>query len=494
MRTILITLDSLNRHFLSMYNAKEIETPCMEKLAKEGIVFEKHFTASAPCMPARRELLTGTLELRHRSWGPLEPFDKPISKTLKDIGCPTMLITDHYHYFEKGGENYHTDFTGYELIRGHEEDNWKTFNVEIPKINKLTHTSDIYERNRAGFTSKENYPSALTFSKAEEWAIENIETKDFFLYIDEFDPHEPFMVPDEYLEKYDKSRYDGDLLEWAIYGKWKGDESETAHLRNRYKAKICFIDDCLEKFCNILKKNDMYDDTTIIVTTDHGHYLGEHGYTGKPCCNNYNTLFNIPLIIKPATSIESNMIGKRVTGLTSTPDIPATILDIHGLKIDENLYGKSFIPLITGETEKIRDYVLYGYYGRQLGCCDGEYTYLKSPSEENTPLYYYSTRITTHPSLTNKFQKMFKDSDDKSIGNYLPNIDYPVMKFKLSESIFPMKWKNIEGDALFDYQNDIEQKNDIDDVELHKKYRKFLKSAMIAEKFPKEEFLRLGVN
>ena len=99
MRTILITLDSLNRHFLSVYGAEEVQTPAIDALAGEGTVFERHFTASSPCMPARRELMTGTLELRHRWWGPLEPFDRPLARLLGETGCRTMLVTDHFHYF-----------------------------------------------------------------------------------------------------------------------------------------------------------------------------------------------------------------------------------------------------------------------------------------------------------------------------------------------------------------------------------------------------------
>ena len=78
MKTILITLDSLNRHFLRNYGGP-VEMPVLDSLFREEFRFDRHSTGSAPCMPARREILTGTLELRHRGWGPLEPFDKPIS-------------------------------------------------------------------------------------------------------------------------------------------------------------------------------------------------------------------------------------------------------------------------------------------------------------------------------------------------------------------------------------------------------------------------------
>ena len=94
MRTVLITLDSLNRHFLTCYGASQVDTPEIDSVASEGIVFDNHFTASAPCMPARRELMTGLLELRHRWWGPLEPFDDPLPARLRRADTVSMLVTE----------------------------------------------------------------------------------------------------------------------------------------------------------------------------------------------------------------------------------------------------------------------------------------------------------------------------------------------------------------------------------------------------------------
>jgi len=434
-----------------------VDTPAIDSLASGGVVFENHFTASAPCMPARRELLTGILELRHRCWGPLEPFDRSIPKLLKNIDCPSMLITDHYHYFEVGGENYHTDFTGYESIRGLESDNWKTYDVKKRKMNPLSTNRENFDRSRVTYKDKTDYPIVKTFEKAIEWVDENKDTQDFFLYIDEFDPHEPFIVPDEYLKEYDDSGYVGLLFEWPDYGKWKGNDVELAHVRNRYCAKIKFLDDMVDLFLKKLKENELYDDTTIILTTDHGHYLGEHGLVGKPSSNNYNTLYNIPLIIKPALSLNIET-ERRIAALTSTPDIFATICDINGIEPQENIYGKSILPLLKGKKDRIRDYVLYGYYGGQLGYCDGKYTYLKSPeSKDNSPLYYYSTRLTTFRGKNQDFEAQYQRSSDISIGKYIPGIDYPVQKFKLETPPTPVDIKTFSPDALYDLESDRSQ-------------------------------------
>lgn len=493
MRTILITFDSLNRHFLSLYGANEVPTPAIDSLAKDGVVFENHFTGSAPCMPARREFLTGTLELRHRSWGPLEPFDDPLPARLTRAGSRSMLITDHYHYFEEGGENYHTSFTGYEFIRGHENDNWKTFDTDFPPIADVTHTREAYERALSLYKKPHDFPAFRTFAAAREWIDENRETENVFLYIDEFDPHEPFFAPDEYLAKFDDSGYTGDRLDWPHYGRWTGTEQQLAHVRNRYKAKVAFLDDLLAEFISALKANDWYDDTTIIVTTDHGHYLGDHGWIGKPECDNYNTLFHIPLVVKPATSLGA-ATDRRVTALSTAADICATVTDLHGASTEKPSYGRSLLPLVTGEAESVRDYVLYGYYGAQLAYCDGNHTFFKTPPGPNAPIVYRSTRLTGHPGGDWRLRKAWVEDETRSAGPHLAEsgIDYPVLRFQIPGQLMHSVAEK-GPDTLYDFRTDHAQERPIRSGPELDAYREKLRNAMEAERFPASEFERLGV-
>lgn len=492
MRTILITLDSLNRHFPAAYGGP-VCMPVVDELAAAGSLFTGHFTASAPCMPARRELMTGILELRHRGWGPLEPFDQPIARLLGEAGIPSMLITDHYHYFEKGGENYHVDFTGYESIRGHEKDNWKTYPAPEVPINPLAWTHPAYERALHTFDSPADFPTARTFAAAQAWARENRDTKDFFLYIDEFDPHEPFMVPESYLKRVDHSGYAGPRFDWAGYGDWRGNEVELEHLRSRYAAKLLFLQDCLASFLATLKSADMYDDTTIILTTDHGHYLGEHGKVGKPAADNWNTLFHIPLVVKPAAGLGFPR-GRRVDSLTTTPDIFSTVCELHGIRPPAGIYGRSFVPLLSGESEMTRKHVLYGYYGGQLGYCDGRYTYFKAPAADNTPLFWYSTRISTHAYRTRAMEEWFAQAPGLELGRFIDGVDYPVFRLPIPAGRPEARtYEHHLDEVLFDFQTDREQEELIDDPDLVMYYRERLRSAMGEAGFPDEHFLRLGL-
>lgn len=120
-----ILLDSLNRHALSCYGGKGVATPNFDRIAERGVVFDNHYVGSLPCMPARRDLLTGRLNFLHRSWGPVEPYDRCFPQLLRDAGVYTHLVSDHYHYWEEGGAGYHNQYSSAAFVRGQERDLWK---------------------------------------------------------------------------------------------------------------------------------------------------------------------------------------------------------------------------------------------------------------------------------------------------------------------------------------------------------------------------------
>ena len=125
-RAVVILLDSLNRHMLGAYGGDEFETPHLDRFAKRAVLFDNHYAGSLPCMPARHDLLVGAYDFLWRPWGSIELWEQPITVDLDEAGVTTMLVSDHPHLFETGGENYHTDFTAWLYERGHESDPWRT--------------------------------------------------------------------------------------------------------------------------------------------------------------------------------------------------------------------------------------------------------------------------------------------------------------------------------------------------------------------------------
>jgi arylsulfatase A-like enzyme len=126
MRVVFALFDTLNRRSLGCYGGTTIKTPNFDRLARHSLVFDNHYVGSLPCIPARREMMTGRYNFLHRSWGPLEPFDHAWPELLgEQQGTYCHLVTDHAHYWEDGGATYHTRYDSAEFIRGQEGDAWK---------------------------------------------------------------------------------------------------------------------------------------------------------------------------------------------------------------------------------------------------------------------------------------------------------------------------------------------------------------------------------
>ncbi len=90
-------LDSLNRHMLGAYGGAEFETPAIDRFTARSTRFEKHFVGSLPCMPARHDILVGTLDFLWKPWGSIEVWEEPVTRPLRRAGVTTMLVSDHPH-------------------------------------------------------------------------------------------------------------------------------------------------------------------------------------------------------------------------------------------------------------------------------------------------------------------------------------------------------------------------------------------------------------
>ena len=114
------------------------------------VTFDRHYVGSLPCMPARRDILSGRLNFLHRSWGPMEPFDNAFPDLLHEAGVYSHLITDHFHYFEDGGATYHTRYDTYEFVRGQEGDRWKAMvQPHWERLREMYHKNQFSEQRRA---------------------------------------------------------------------------------------------------------------------------------------------------------------------------------------------------------------------------------------------------------------------------------------------------------------------------------------------------------
>lgn len=395
MKAVLLLFDSLNLLALSCYGGR-IDTPNFDRLAKQTTVFDRHFVGSMPCMPARRDLQTGRLNFMHRSWGPLEPFDVTLTGLLAQQDVHSHLVTDHYHYFKPGGSTYHSAFTTWDFIRGQEADPWaSTVTPNLDRYRELYH-ADQLETERGGFRYQAminrdrivdlaDFPCVRTFDSALSFLRENRDSDNWFLQLETFDPHEPFHAPKKFRDRY-PTNYAGPVYDWPRYRK-AGRETadEAANLRANYAALVALCDAQLGRVLDQFDQADMWKDTALIVTTDHGFLLGEHDWWGKNRMPFYNQIAHIPLMIH----VPGRPGAQRSTALSQNIDVMATLLDLFEIEPPETVQGRSLMPTLDGAEG--REIALYGIFGGAVNATDGLHSYFRYPPDmEGHALYEYT--------------------------------------------------------------------------------------------------------
>ncbi|MCX7015041.1 MAG: sulfatase [Candidatus Sumerlaeota bacterium] len=498
MNVIVIMIDSLNREYLSVYGMNDIQTPNFERLAKHCVTMDNHWTSSLPTMPCRHEVMAGRHEYLWRGWGSLEPYDVTLAQLCGQKNLVSMLITDTYHYFAEGSGNYHTDFSGWEFYRGHERDNWVTDPVETLPIYRqmLEEKGDrarAFMQNTYRFRDERHFFSPRLLSTAADWLDNNHAHKNFFLMVDSFDVHEPFYVPAPFDTMYDPE-FQGEWPIWNNYGPASRYSPEVVrHIRAQYMGKITMFDKYLGAVLDRLDRFNLWNNSLVLVTSDHGHHLGEHGILGKNLPPYFDILTHIPLFVsfpgmKPTP-------GSRSKLLTSQIDVYPTVAQALGVQIpkDYTIHGFSMMPALKGQTAKIRDIAHTGYFGSSMVATDGRYTLHKYPNEKNQPLYTYGINL-------EQFHKRFKDPYVKAeAGRFLPYTDCIV--FRVKEEQPPALGKTstaVQGkkpDLLFDLKqgDDIDKNIHAQSPKVAARLTKLLIADLERIEAPAEQFERLGL-
>lgn len=487
MRAIMVMYDSLNRRFLKTYNAKAgADTPNFTRLATRTAKYTNCYVGSMPCMPARRELHTGRYNFLHAPWGLFEPFDDSMPKMLDQKGVHTHLVTDHYHYFENNGCNYHCQYSTWESVRGQEGDTYfADINCELPPTKnkrKFPHI-DLAKQdmiNRQLWKNDETQrPMNKTFNLGLEFLERNKDDDDWFLSIETFDPHEPFDAPSRLVKKYDPD-YTGPIHDWDNYGPVTESQAEIDHLRACYMALVEYCDEQLGRVIDFMDENNMWKDTMLIVCTDHGHMLSEKGFWAKNYMPLYNEIANTPLFVwDPRHPLVKGQIRDS---LVQTIDIPVTLLNYFNVEKTANMGGNS-IAKTQKDDRQTRESGLFGYFGSMTCLIYGDYIYMRaSNTKDNKPLNMYTWHLNNLSSYDGE-----KPLDYKSF-DFTKGLDVPKISIKREISRF--KTENL----LFNIKNDPEQEHPINNMEIENEMIKRMKDMMIENDAPPEQFIRLGLN
>lgn len=491
MKTVFILFDSLNRHLLGCYGGTRIETPNFDRLAKRSMVYDRHYVGSLPCMPARRDMLTGRLTFLHRSWGPLEPFDNAFPELLREKKVHTHLVTDHYHYWEDGGATYHNRYSTFEFVRGQEHDPWKAM-VQPPweRLREKYHAAQNGERfnnhivNREFIREEKDFPSVQCFAHGLEFLDNNRSADNWLLQIETFDPHEPFFAPARFKEKY-KTGWNGPIRDWPRYGKVDELPAEADELRANYYATVALCDFLLGEVLDYFDEHDLWKDTALVVTTDHGFLLGEHDFWAKNRMNMYEEIVHIPLFVHDPRNPQAG----RTEQLTQSIDIGPTFLDLYDVTPPPETQGFSILK------PNDRKGALFGYFGGAVNVTDGRHTYHRFPKDLLKQELYQYTLMPTH--ITKRFtpEELSTATLQDPFG-WTKNV--PVLKVPVIERS-PM-FNNygpgalLENDTrLYDLVEDPGQQSPLNDPETEARMIALMAELMLATEAPAEAFERLEI-
>jgi arylsulfatase A-like enzyme len=392
---IVIMLDSLRYDHLGCYGDDKVQTPNIDRLAQESVIFENAYPEGLPTIPVRTSLFTGNRTLHSRPWQPLTREDQTMAEILDEYGYVSALIADTYHLF-KPGMNFHRGFRTFRWIRGQEADAYvsaphnKDLRDYTKPVMRNTPTEamlDQYLRNTSQREKEEDYFVAQVMRASAEWLESNRVHPHFLLWIDSFDPHEPWDPPPEYERLYADPNYSGPRLIHPMYGPvdWMTEE-ELNYTRALYAGEVTFVDKWVGYLLDKIRELGLFENSIIVLLADHGHPHGDHGSIMKTPDNLYSELLRIPLLIRHPRGLYA---GKRIDALVQTDDLLPTILDLLNLSHETlAMTGQSMWPLVVGAQDKLRDCVVTGYYGSQHRCVRNEtWSYIYRPHGHPPELY-----------------------------------------------------------------------------------------------------------
>jgi arylsulfatase A-like enzyme len=356
MNTVVIVSDTFRRDNLGCYSDRKVHTPHLDRFAEKCVIFDRAYCSAFPTMPMRADLMTGKYTFTYRSWSPLPKKEVILSQTLADAGYTTMGIVDT-PFFIKNRYGYDRGFQDFIHSRG------QGFRYEEGQVKPSLARSDVnYERRY-----EEDYCAPRTCLTAEHWLERHYKEK-FFLYVDTWDPHEPFDPPAHYVERY-KPDWDGVYPTEDLSHRYKFLEggSEKQRLNTPYACycgEVTMVDRAVGRLIDRIESMGLMDNTVIIFTSDHGYYFGEHDIFGKSVFGTekkgvflaaplYQEVNNIPLLI-----YVPGVKPHCTDALVSVPDFMPTILELAEVKVPDTVQGSSFLPVIKGEKDTHHEFVV----------------------------------------------------------------------------------------------------------------------------------------
>lgn len=407
---LFITLDTVRARNLSVYGYSRPTTPQLEQLAKMGVVFERALSTAPWTLPSHASMFTGRFpgELSADWLTPLDSTYPTLAEFFRARGYLTAGFVGNTGYcsYEHGLDRGFIHYEDYRISLG-----------QTVASSMLTRTIADNFRLRRILRNDEHLnrqPADQINEKVLRW-FSHKEQRPFFVFINYYDAHEPYLPPPPYDKMFGPGRKYGKFSplhrhnwEPAVMHR-KLSPEEVQEEIDAYDGAIAYIDHQLGQLLNELGRKGLLENTLIIITSDHGEEFGEHGIF-----DHGNSLYlptvHVPLLIVFPSKVPA---GKRIHEPVSLRDLAATVVDLTRLGGDPHFPGKS----------------LARYWNMPA----------QAPGLEETPLLSEVSRVTGRPTW------------------------FPVSRGDVKALIFNgMRYiKNGDGvEELYDFENDPwEQRN-----------------------------------
>jgi arylsulfatase A-like enzyme len=321
---LLITIDTLRPDYLSTYGFTRHQTENIDKLAKDGTVFDSAYCDVTWTTPSMASTLTGTFCYKHQlrsMYQSLPASAKTVAESLKSAGYNTAAVIGSFplaavYKLDQGFDVYDDAFSEAIFVGSRPPQDVESQWGDTVNERKQMFFKKIVNKSRR----PDRDVSAIAVRMLEGFSREESNKKPFFLWLHYFGPHD---IPDLRLNR---------LENWKIHAAG-------------YAGKVVDTDKALGDLLSALEASKFRDNTLVIFHADHGESLWEHGFVGHGVYL-YEDNLRIPLIMKWPGRIPK---GRRVPALVGNIDIAATILDaaqVHDVEMEKVMDGKSLFPVI----------------------------------------------------------------------------------------------------------------------------------------------------
>ena len=377
---VVVILDSLRKDHIGAYGNEWIKTPNMDALAKESVRFSQAYPESLPTICARRAIHTGIRTWPFRDWQqykgvdvvvwgwqPIPDGQRHLAEILKEKGYATLFVTDNLHQY-KPRMNFQRGFEVFEFIRGQTTDSyrpkWIGSREQVRRALVKGQGFDVQGQMRSYFAnvayrkSEEDWFSPLVFTGAMGLLEAASAGQPFFPAVDNYDPHHPWDPPEEYVSLYDDS-YDG-LEPYMPVGQSSNlTDRQLERMRALYAGEVTMMDRWLGNFFDKMGELDLFENTLLIVLSDHGVAHGEHGITGKPPYALWPEVTDIPFFTRHP---EGKGAGEVSDYYASTHDVAPTVLGFLGIEPEQPMDGQDLSVLFDGEDPEPRHHFVLGFH------------------------------------------------------------------------------------------------------------------------------------